>query len=153
MLSGNIFRKYYHPSEDLTPKPNEYEIPYAPFILRLTEMFLIRAEACCSLNQLDQSAADLKAIIARATGKVATEVVLNYTNATDLMHYIERERILELTGEGHRLFDIIRWKHDMERNSDTNSSVRTVTYPNNKFILPIPRTEMDGNKGMVQNPL
>jgi len=153
MLSGNILRKYWNPSEDLIPKPNEFEIPFAPFILRLTEIYLIRAEAYCEMNQPAQAAADLKAIIARAIGKPVEEVVLNYSGAADLMNIVERERILELTGEGHRLFDITRWKQNMVRNSDTNSSVRTVTYPNNRFILPIPRTEMDGNKGMVQNPM
>jgi hypothetical protein len=116
-------------------------------------MYLIRAEAYCGLNQLEAAATDLKAIIARAMGKTVAEVGLSYANAADLMKIIERERILELTGEGHRFFDLIRWKRGVERSSDTNSYVKTMTYPNNKFILPITRTEMDGNKGMTQNPM
>ena len=155
MVSGRTIRKYHNAKEDITgtTKPAEKDIPYAPFILRLSEMYLIRAEAYCGLNQLDAAAADLKAIIARAMGKTVAEVGLSYTNAADLMNIIERERILELTGEGHRFFDLIRWKRGVERSPDTNSYVKTMTYPNNKFILPITRTEMDGNKGMTQNPM
>jgi hypothetical protein len=153
LISGNNIRKYHNPKEELVSKPDEEDIPFAPFVLRLSEMYLIRAEACCALNKPDQAANDLKTLIARATGKTAAEVSLPYTNTTDIMRYVERERILELTGEGHRFFYILRWKQNLVLTSDTNSSVRTLSYPNNKFVLPIPRTEMEGNKGMVQNPM
>ncbi len=79
-------------------------------------------------------------------------ISLAYSNAEELDALIMRERIKELYLEGHRLFDITRRHESLER-GETNSSVRTLSYPDDRFILPIPLVELESNKAMQSNPI
>ncbi|MBC7847440.1 MAG: RagB/SusD family nutrient uptake outer membrane protein [Flavobacterium sp.] len=64
---------------------------------------------------------------------------------------IKHERLLELTGEGHRFNDLKRW-------GDLGSSLKTKDPGFNNFeigkheLLPIPQRELDINPNMKQNP-
>ncbi|MBR4850763.1 MAG: RagB/SusD family nutrient uptake outer membrane protein, partial [Tidjanibacter sp.] len=84
-------------------------------------------------------------------GVDASEITLTYANAEELLKIIEDERVRELNMEGHRLFDITRLGQNLERGSSTTSTVKTVTWPDYRFALPICQTEMDTNEAMVQN--
>jgi hypothetical protein len=53
--------------------------------------------------------------------------------------------------EGHRLFDITRLGHNLERGATTTSLVQSITWPDYRFALPICQTEMDTNEAMKQN--
>ena len=57
-----------------------------PFVLRCSEMYLIRAEALCNraTPDLEGAAADLKALIARATGKDVSQVTLTYAGKEEM---------------------------------------------------------------------
>jgi hypothetical protein len=65
---------------------------------------------------------------------------------------LKHERLLELTGEGHRFNDLKRW-------GDLNSSLSAKDPGFNNFkdgineLLPIPQRELDINPNMTQNPL
>ena len=120
-----------------------------PFVFRASEMYLIHAEAVLN-GKGDVAAAgeDLKAIIARALGVNASAVSVP-ASASDLAEAIKTERVKELCFEGHRLFDITRRKENLVRTN--NSSVKLVTYPNYRFVLPIDQYEMQSNENMVQN--
>lgn len=119
------------------------------FILRVSEMYLIHAEAVLQESGDTQSATDdLKALIARARGVDASAVSLP-SGKEALLDAVKIERVKELCYEGHRLFDITRRKEDLLRTN--NSSVKEVKYPNYRFVLPIDQYEMQSNENMIQN--
>ena len=114
-------------------------------ILRLSEMYLIRAEALARLDENDVNAMnDLNTIRVRAgLDPVGSEA--------DILEEIFLERRKELAFEGHLLFDIIRYKKDVERTQGCLSSVCSLSYPSDYFILPIPDSSVDLNENMDQN--
>lgn len=123
------------------------------FVFRLSEMYLIRAEARCRLGRTEEAARDLALLQARATGREAAEVKPEYRDAAQLDRLIARERMKELFLEGHRLFDLTRRKEDLVRDGKTGSLVQSIAYPDDRFILPIPLVELDANKYMQSNPI
>lgn len=125
---------------------------YDPFILRVSEMYLNRAEANLANNNLNNAANDLKAIIGRALNQNIADVELNYSNSDELLHLIKRERVKELSFEGHNFFDIVRWKDNLIRSENSSSNVKFLPYPNDLFVLPIPQTELNANTNMQGNP-
>ena len=125
---------------------------YDPIVLRVSEMYLNRAEAYLNLNLLDKATSDLKVIIARSLDKEVSEINVAHTDKTSLAALIEKERAKELCFEGHNFFDIIRQGKNLVRGKTTNSTVKFMAYPSNYFVLPIPQSELDANKNMVGNP-
>lgn len=123
------------------------------FVLRGSEMYLIHAEAlCCRTNpDLVGAANDIKALQARAMGKKVEEITLTYKDADELLKIIEDERVRELNMEGHRLFDITRLGHDLVRGESSSSTMKSLSWPDYRFALPICQMEMDTNEAMVQN--
>lgn len=111
-------------------------------ILRLAEMYLIRAEALTELNgDLESIKSDINAIRNRAG--------LDNTTAAsygDLRMAIEQERRVEFAFEGHRWLDLLRTGKAME-------VLDNITSPN-QLLLPIPLSEITANTnpGMYQNP-
>lgn len=126
---------------------------YDPFVLRLSEMYLIRAEAACHDGDIDTAVSDIATLEARARGVKASEINVVYSNAEELDGIIRRERVKELFLEGHRLFDLTRRHETLSRDAACGSSVLSMTYPDDRFILPIPLVELDANKAMQPNPI
>lgn len=104
-------------------------------VIRLAEMYLVRAEANFRLNSSVGATplADVNTIRARAGAPALTTVSL----ASILL-----ERRLELAFEGQQLADVKR----------TGGTVGTTAYTANNLVLPIPQREIDTNKSLVQNP-
>lgn len=136
-------------TEDIT----ESEKHYDPFVLRLSEMYLIHAEASCKLGNLDVAAKDIATLEARARGVAVSDISLSYSDAPTLDQLIERERIKELFLEGHRMYDIARRHETLTRDSGCGSTLLELSYPDDRFILPIPLVELDANKNMQSNPI
>lgn len=136
-------------TEDIT----ESEKHYDPFVMRLSEMYLIHSEASLKLGNLEVAAKDIATLEARARGIDASKITVDYSDAEALDKLIERERIKELFLEGHRMFDITRRHGTLTRDSGCGSSVLTLSYPDDRFILPIPLVELDANKNMQSNPI
>ena len=111
-------------------------------ILRLAEMYLIRAEAELKLQgSIGAIQDDLNVVRTRAK--------LPDTSANtfdELTRAIERERRVEFAFEGHRWFDLVRTGRAVE-------VLLTVNNPN-QTRWPIPLSEIVTNKssGMEQNP-
>lgn len=126
--------------------------PYI-FVLRASEMYLIHAEALCcgSKHDLEGAAKDIKALQARAKGVPEGSIALNYSSQSDMETIIEKERIRELCYEGHSIFDILRRGKDLVRSNTSNAEIKTVRYPDYRFILPINQIEMEANDEMIQN--
>ncbi|MEJ2884027.1 RagB/SusD family nutrient uptake outer membrane protein [Pedobacter sp. GR22-6] len=124
--------------------------PFAVKVIRLSEVYLNRAEANWNLGKYELAAEDLRIISQRA--HPGQTIAISYTNNANLYKQIADERNRELCFEGHRLFDIVRRKEGLERGADCNSTICKLTYPNDKFVLPITNKELDANKAMKQNP-
>ena len=129
--------------------PDEMAHVHDNFILRVSEMYLIHAEAVLQdSGDVAGATADLKALIARARGVAESSISLP-ASKEGLLESVKTERVKELCYEGHRLFDITRRKEDLVRTN--NSSVKLVKYPNYRFVLPIDQMEMQANENMIQN--
>jgi len=113
--------------------------------IRLSEMYLIRAEALARLETgTDQAWSDLNEIRTRAGLAAAGDT-------TDLLEEIFLERRRELAFEGFLLYDIARFHKDITRNDGCISSVCNLSYPSDYFVLPIPESSISLNENMEQN--
>jgi hypothetical protein len=112
-------------------------------VLRLADMYLIRAEAAANLPTVNDQAVrdDINKIRNRANLGSTSE-----TSIPKLVRIIEDERRFEFAFEGHRWFDLVR----------TNRAINVL--PNvksiNQTLFPIPLDEIltNNDPGMVQNP-
>lgn len=111
---------------------------------RLSEQYLIRAEAALKLNNTNQSKIDINTIRERANASLLT-------NSENLEEAIFLERRKELCFEGHLFFDIARNKKNVVRNDGCISNNCGLSYPSDKYILPIPRSNINLNPNLKQN--
>lgn len=116
-----------------------------PKVFRLSEQYLIRAEAYCNLETPDYSKAGRDISTLRAARYTSgSSAALNADNA---MEVIEEERVKELFMEGFRLQDLKRWGKGFERTpqdqSLSNGSSLKVTADNPLFVWPIPQHEIE----------
>ncbi|MDX2069102.1 MAG: RagB/SusD family nutrient uptake outer membrane protein [Haliscomenobacter sp.] len=104
-------------------------------LIRLAEMYLIRAEGNARLNASVGATplADYNTIRKRAGLAEATAVTIDQ---------ILLERRLELAHEGFRI-------HDLKR---TKQAVGKFNYDADKLVFPIPFREIEVNKALEQNP-
>ncbi len=138
--SGEGKRVYKFPSEGSNIATDN--VP----VIRLSEVMLNRAEARAKAGNDAGALADLNQIRVRAG---ATE--LSGLTGQALIDAVLLERRRELFAEGHRVFDITRNQQDMVR-TDCTSPTCTVTFPNERFILPLPQEETDVNDNIQQAP-
>ncbi|MEL1242421.1 RagB/SusD family nutrient uptake outer membrane protein [Flavobacterium flavipallidum] len=111
---------------------------------RLSEQYLIRAEAALKLQNTDQVKADINTIRARANATLLS----NTENLEDAV-FLERRK--ELCFEGHLFFDIARNKKNVQRNDGCISNNCEMNYPSLKYVLPIPLANKNLNSNLVQN--
>lgn len=127
-------------------------------VMRLSEVYLIAAEAAAKVPNATKAAQYLNAIVLRANPD-ATPV--SEANATVERITIEKRK--ELVGEGHRFFDAMRNNETVVRYTDVNNrGFHYVLNPESqKFdrtffrtILPIPFAEIQVNPNIKgqQNP-
>lgn len=107
------------------------------YVLRIAEQYLIRAEARAQLKDLTGALADLNAVRSRA-GLAASSAVTQ----DEILLAIENERRLEFPFEPHRWFDLVR--------TNRAAVVLGVT-DKNKYVLPIPATEVLIDGSLEQN--
>jgi len=106
---GYVWRKYV----DSTQFIWEHKTGY--ILMRYADILLMYAEAKVELNEIDATVlAALNAVRTRA-GQPATTA----NGQAALRQLIRRERVVELAGEGHRLFDLRRWDIYAKANSGT----------------------------------
>ncbi|NML21482.1 RagB/SusD family nutrient uptake outer membrane protein [Pseudoflavitalea sp. G-6-1-2] len=115
-------------------------------VIRLAEVYLNRAEARAMQGGKDaEAAADVDVIKKRAFAAPVPTV----ETGTALRDLIRAERRRELAFEGHRLFDLNRWKLSFTKYR--SGGTVSVDYPNLRSIFPIPLNEMNANTSMEQN--
>lgn len=113
-------------------------------VLRLTEQYLIRAEAVAHLDRVSAAVNDLNVIRERATGLVPLDHQLSKAGC---LNAVLKERRLELFSEwGHRFFDLKR-----TRQLDPVLGSLKNTWKSTSEALPIPQTEITYNSNLIQN--
>lgn len=117
--------------------PSEYST-----VIRLAELYLIRAEARAQLGDMSGAQNDINVVRERA-GLPFTDA-----NTTDeLLDVIRHERRVELfTEQGHRWFDLIRTGKASEVLSTKNGS-----WSETSERYPIPEQELAKNPNLTQN--
>jgi hypothetical protein len=109
------------------------------YVLRLAELYLIRAEARAEQNNLEGGLQDLNII--RDRSNVAA--IVSISNKEELIDKILLERRVELAYESHRWFDLIRRGKAQQVLGISDA---------NKLLFPIPRQEVLINSDLTQNP-
>lgn len=118
-------------------------------VLRLSEMYLIRAEARAINGNEAGAIEDLMAIRRRAWAS-APDVT---ASGQELIDEILLEKRIELAYEGHRLWELMRNQQGVVRTDCTApDGACSIAYPNDRFILPIPIQELAANPNITQNP-
>ena len=108
-------------------------------VLRLAEMYLIRAEANARLGAADQTVRDDLDILRNRAG--LADLATTVTGAA-LMNAILQERRVELAFEGHRFFDLKRF----------GVAQTVLSLAPDRLLFPIPQGEIDVNINLSQNP-
>ena len=125
-------------------------------VIRAAEVFLNKAEAYAESSQDGMALTALDAVRSnRYSGFVS-----GGETGQDLKDAIQLERRLELAFEGHRFTDIKRQglgvfrddKGEFADGSGIPALFQTLPVGDCRFELPIPKTEIDVNPQMDQNP-
>jgi len=135
MNTGYFFKKYMPTSADVTTLGGDAVLNYKQdsYIIRLADTYLMEAEA------LGASGSRAQALLDAVRARVGLPSVPVSLDA------IKTERRMELAGEGHRFYDLVRW-------GDAASKLAGRGFQANKNeIRPIPNAELLGTK-INQNP-
>ncbi len=161
--TGWYFKKYVSDTDYPDPGNCGVNLIY----LRYAEVLLIYVEASVELGEIDQTVLGALNEIRKRPDVNMPDVTT--TNQTELREIVRRERLVELAMEGHRLFDIRRWRIGEEVIPGT---VKGMTYTNQEgnlvtvelsgyvkefksdrhYLWPIPFRERDLNNNLTQNP-
>jgi hypothetical protein len=120
-------------------------------VMRVAEMYLIRAEARAELGDLTGSVADYNLLRSNRITPYSNAI---FPSKTDAINAIYAERARELCFEGFRYFDHLRRGIDITRPaSDVQSSAwQNLPATDFRMLFPIPQASMLSNPNMVQNP-
>lgn len=161
--SGYVFRKFVRNYAGQGRSDGDYAWP----VIRLADVYLMYAEATNEVNGPQADAIDLVNMI-RHRGNLPALDAAKTADKTTFFSAIEQERIIELIAEGHRGFDLRRWRA-IERVWGAPGSAgvwRADTYGENKdryyqnspdrtyeqnYIFRIPPSERDLNPNLTQN--
>jgi len=109
------------------------------YVIRIAELYLIRAEAYAELDEYNLALADLNKVRKRAL----LPDRLSSTSKSDLLLWIESERRLEFAFEAHRWFDLVR--------TGRAQQVLGISEPF-RLLLPIPYSQVLADPALKQNP-
>jgi len=120
---------------------------YVPAI-RYAEVLLSLAEALARQNGLDAKAiAILNAVRKRSDDGVVKPVTFAPATQQELIDLILYERRIELLGEGFRSRDLLR----LSLSIPAKGTAPSITSSSPQYIWPIPQSELNVNKAVVQN--
>lgn len=140
-------------------------------LIRFADVLLMAAEAEIELNKLERARDYINRVRTRAINSPLPEAKANYVMSiypsfatqTEARRAVRMERKLELSGEGHRFYDLVRWGRAKEvldaylQHEDQflkpPFAGASFTAGKNEY-LPIPQTEIDlqGVEVLLQNP-
>ncbi|MEI6048718.1 MAG: RagB/SusD family nutrient uptake outer membrane protein [Bacteroidota bacterium] len=170
LYTGYSIRKYVSEKADFGDMWNTgLNIP----VIRYAEVLLTYAEAKIELNQIDVSVYNAINEVRTRAGMPDVDQSV-YNTQVKMRELIRRERRIELAMEGLRLFDIQRWQIGNEvmngpvygcRLGTVDPGTGKVSFtserivcdhrvfdPAKNYLWPIPQSQIDINKNLIQNP-
>jgi len=118
-------------------------------IFRLSEVYLIAAEAAFKYKDITKATLYLNSIVQRA------DPMARVSEKDIDLNRILLERRKELISEGHRFFDLTRNKKNIDRPRLTKRQSYTVPvfieWNDYRIVYPIPVAETNANKNIIQN--
>lgn len=143
ITTGGEHALYHYSSKYKNRLTNTSQPEYAT-MLRLSELYLIRAESLAQLNNISGAITDLNVIRKRATG---ITLLVSSLSKEECLVAIEKERIREFFGEwAHRFLDLKR-----TGNLNGTMSALKTTWKVGARALPIPLSEITYNSNLIQN--
>ena len=135
MDTGYFLNKFLPRRADVRTGGGAQELNFKQdtYVIRLADCYLMEAEALGGTGARAQQLLD------------AVRARVGLPSVPVSMAAIKAERRLELAGEGHRFFDLVRWGE-----AASKLAARGFTAGKNE-IFPIPYRELQGTK-LVQNP-
>jgi hypothetical protein len=116
-------------------------------LIRVTEMYLNRAEALAELNGVNSESLTLINAL-RSRAGLSDFTSGNFSSKDDFLDAIAKERRLELAFEGHRRMDLLRRGKPLR----TSGPGVGISSPGDTYVvLPIPQRELDLNTNLTQN--
>lgn len=137
-------------------------------LMRYAEVLLIYAEAKIENNQIDQSVLDAINKV-RSRPDVSMPPITGITSQAELRNIVRKERLVELSFEGLRFFDIRRWRISEDvmpgivygmTYTDKAGNLQTIEDAlflknfdkDRDYLWPIPHRERELNPNLTQNP-
>lgn len=116
-------------------------------VIRLAEIYLIRAEAEAQLGSLSQALNDVNMIRNRAS--LADTTGSGVDTKDEVLDAIQLERSVELMGEGHRWVNLVRTGQAMRtlQNITLSNGGEVTLNAEHKQIFPIPDNGLEQNAG------
>lgn len=162
--SGYAFKKFMVESIPPTGSSIKPENPWIYF--RLSEFYLNYAEIMYELGDEETARKYINKIRNRQSVQMPSVVA----SGVELRDKIRNERRIELAFEGHRFFDVRRWKIadqtenrdllaiDIQKLEDGSKSYETILllkriFLEQHYLLPIPRAEVDKSNGCLSQNL
>jgi hypothetical protein len=129
----------------------------SPVVIRLAEMYLIKAEVDAKTGK-NAEAIDMVNTIRKRAGLSGDQLftIGNLKGYSSVLDVVLDERFLELAWEGHRSFDLFRNNRPVDRTyvpAQAWCGPKDLIQPTSKLIVHlIPDAEMTLNPNLVQNP-
>ncbi|MGV3639070.1 MAG: RagB/SusD family nutrient uptake outer membrane protein [Adhaeribacter sp.] len=174
-ITGFYVKKLIH-YQNVIGKGNAYSVTPYPFtIMRLADLYLLYAEA---LNESKGPVQEVHTYIDQVRQRAGLEPVqtswetystnpVKYTTKEGMRAIIQQERLIELAFEGHRFWDLRRWKEaanqlnmpvmgwDLVQESPAAyfrpSMIYNQTFGNKDYFWPIRESDLARNRNLVQN--
>ena len=122
---------------------------------RLSEVYLMLAEALCQSNNENEAKTVLNTLLAARAKEGQTLTVDDYKAAagSSTLDAVKLQWRIEMWGEGGReYYNNKRWGVDVNRSGSTVHP-KILTYPANKMTLAMPEREMQDNPNCVDNQI
>ncbi|MEC5147660.1 RagB/SusD family nutrient uptake outer membrane protein [Chitinophaga sp. 212800010-3] len=153
MANRNGVKKWY-----ILKYSNQDNVPTlsSPVVLRLAEMYLIRAEANAKMGNAQAALDDVNIIRRRAglSGNALFNSLSDLHGYPSVLDVVLDERRLELAFETHRVFDLFRNNRNVYRNyPGVQTNPQTISYTDARVVHFIPEQEIILDPNLVQNPI
>ena len=170
--TGYYLKKYLDGSTDISDSQGTGGKRHSWITFRLGEFFLNYAEAIYQYTGSSDAKSEGLTMTAReAVNKVRSRSDVKMPafsegmNGSEFWTRYKRERMVELAFEGHRFWDVRRWKEggftsilrmEITKNADDSFSYkkvsRSLVWDDKMYFFPIPDFEIRNNPELTQNP-
>ena len=175
-LSGYLAKKLVYYENVQLATAHGYNVRSYPFpVVRLADLYLLYAEALNESDRISEAYEWIDRVRARAgldgvvpSWAAASQNPGKPSGKEGLRDIIQDERMIELVFEGHRFWDLRRWKRATEfLNNEIRAwnvegettddyykviSVGTYQFLNKDYLWPLAETDIIANTNLVQNP-